>query len=63
MFNIIPDEKPLFDVEEKDLDDIILLKISNHCKEIVKNYLQKNPKCRPSAKDLLAYKFIKMYND
>ena len=36
---------------------------SDHCMVFVKNCLQKEPQLRPSAKDLLGYKFISAYND
>ena len=36
---------------------------TNHCMEFVKVCLQKEPRHRPSAKDLLDYKFISMQNE
>ena len=37
--------------------------ISDHCMVFVKNCFLKEPQLRPSAKDLLGYKFISVYND
>ena len=36
---------------------------SDHCMVFVKNCLEKEPQLRPSAKDLLGYKFISVYNE
>ena len=36
---------------------------SDHCMVFVKNCLQKEPHLRPSARDLLGYNFISVYNE
>ena len=36
---------------------------SDHCMVFVKNCLQKEPQLRPSAKDLLGYKFISVHSE
>ena len=36
---------------------------SDHCKEFIEHCLRREPECRPSAKDLLGYKFTSVFNE
>ena len=53
--------KPAGLIRRTDMDSLFPSHISAECRQFVKQCLQKNPKDRPSAKELLSSKFISMF--
>ena len=49
-------------IANEDLDPCFPRDTSDHCLEFTKSCLQRNALLRPTAKDLLLYRFISDYN-
>ena len=53
----------LFKIGTEDLNPSFPAHTSDHCKEFIKHCLRREPEFRPSAKDLLGYKYTSVFNE